>query len=286
MTNSLPTDSTEQARPPEGCFLWVDSRGDIIGDRQVRHDLADRETWFCEYQGQHLHLQRIYPNAGAPRNLTIPPKSRQDIDTIRRSHFADIVHTAKHEAGHTTTGYALRLTYIDSISLSFNVIPVGNLYKQIRNPKSISLKVIKGATSVDFPSGDIGTLKNFGWACYALGGFAGGGDDKGADGDLERFNDITSRIPELDRAAVGRLQNQLQNLANEIIRDPIVSPRHSELARRLSESKYLDRNQIEQILLPASLPDYSARLAEIAKTFNVVGTDGKRRSFPLSEFPL
>jgi hypothetical protein len=82
------------------------------------------------------------------------------------------------------------------------------------------------------------------------------------------------------------LQKELQSLALEIIRDPIISPRHSELARRLSESKYLDRSEVEEILLPASLPDYSARLAEIAKKFNIGGTDGKRRSFSLSEFPL
>jgi len=285
--NSVQTDSTEGARHPGGCFLWVHSSGEIVGERELRHDHADYETWLCEYWGQYLRVQRLYPNAGGPRNLTIPPESRGDIETKRRKHFANIVHTAKHEAGHTITCYALRLDPVEFINLNFKVIPVGNLFEQINNPRLISLKVIKGVTSVGFPSADIDSLKMLSWACYALGGIAGcNGNSTGAEGDLERCRGLLARIRELDRAATEPLQKELQSLALEIIRDPIISPRHSELARRLSESKYLDRSDVEEILLPASLPDYSARLAEIAKKFNIGGTDGKRRSFSLSEFPL
>jgi len=57
---------------PGGCFLLVDSRGNIKADRQVRLDIEGYETWLCEYLGEYLRLQRRYPNAGASRKLTIP----------------------------------------------------------------------------------------------------------------------------------------------------------------------------------------------------------------------
>ena len=197
------------------------------------------------------------------------------------------MYTAKHEAGHATTSYALRLSSVAFINLKFKVIPHGNLFQHIRNPKSISLKVIRGVTSVAFPSGDTDSLTKFGGACFALGGIAGcDGDGTGADGDVERCSGLLASIGELDRAAIEPLQKQLQILAFEIIRDSIISLRHGELARRLSESQYLDQTEVEKILVPASLPDYSPRLAEMAKKFNIGKTAGKRRSFSLSELPL
>jgi hypothetical protein len=179
------------------------------------------------------------------------------------------------------------LERVNFISVNLKVRPDGNLFDQIAARELIAPKLVKGATSVGDPNNpSLEPLKALAWACHSLGGIAGCGDDIGAEDDLGRFHSLVASISEFDRAAVGRLQTELQSLANDIIRDPIVSPRHSELARCLSESKFLDREGVEKILLPASLPDYSPRLAEIAKKFNVGGAAGKRRSFSLSEFPL
>ena len=168
------------------------------------------------------------------------------------------------------------MDFIGFINLNLKVIPKGNLFDQIAARKLIALKLIKGATSVGVPNNtSLEPLKALAWACYALGGIAGCGDDIGAEDDLKRFHRLVASVSELDRAAVGPLQTEMQSLANNIIIDPIVSARHSELARCLSESKYLDRGGIEKILLPASLPDYSQRLEEIAKKFNVGGDRGK-----------
>ncbi len=287
MNNGLQTDSTEQARRPGGCFLWVHSSGNIVGDRELRHDLVNCETWFSKYWGQHLSVQRLYPSGGPLEELKVSPKLRQHIERKRNLYFSEIVHYARHEAGHATTCHTLRLDLVNYIHLNLKVIPDGNLFDQIAARELIAFKLVKAVTSVGDPNNtSLEHLKALAWACYSLGGIAGCGNDIGAGGDLEMFHYFVTRVLELDRAAVGRLQTELQSLANEIIRDPIVSPRHSELARCLSESKYLDRDAVEKILLPASLPDYSPRLAEIAKKFNVGGAAGKRRSFPLSEFPL
>jgi hypothetical protein len=179
------------------------------------------------------------------------------------------------------------LERVNFISVNLKVRPDGNLFDQIAARELIAPKLVKGATSVGDPNNpSLEPLKALAWACHSLGGIAGCGDDIGAEDDLGRFHSLVASISEFDRAAVGRLQTELQSLANDIIRDPIVSPRHSELARCLSESKFLDREGVEKILLPASLPDYSPTLAEIAKKFNVGGAAGKSRSFSLSEFPL
>jgi hypothetical protein len=287
MNNGLQTDSTEQARRPGGLFLCVDSSGKIVGVRELRHDFVGCETWFSEYSGQHLGVQRLYPSGGPLEKLKVSPELRQNIERRRNLYFSEIVHHARHEAGHASTCCTLRLERVNFISVNLKVRPDGNLFDQIAARELIAPKLVKGATSVGDPNNpSLEPLKALAWACHSLGGIAGCGDDIGAEDDLGRFHSLVASISEFDRAAVGRLQTELQSLANDIIRDPIVSPRHSELARCLSESKFLDREGVEKILLPASLPDYSPRLAEIAKKFNVGGAAGKRRSFSLSEFPL
>ena len=73
MNNGLQSDSTEQGRRPDGCFLSVDSSGNIVGNRQLRHDLVGYQTWFSEYLGQHLVVQRLYPSGGPLKKLRFPP---------------------------------------------------------------------------------------------------------------------------------------------------------------------------------------------------------------------
>jgi hypothetical protein len=68
---------------------------------------------------------------------------------------------------------------------------------------------------------------------------------------------------------VRRLREELQILASEIIGDPVVLLRHKELAETLIEYQYLDRAGIENILVPTTLPDYSGRIREIGKKFNI-----------------
>jgi hypothetical protein len=61
----------------------------------------------------------------------------------------------------------------------------------------------------------------------------------------------------------------LRILADKIIADPIVALRHKELAEKLFEKECLDQTAIENIIVPATLPDYSGMIEEIGKRFNI-----------------
>lgn len=170
MNNGLQSDSTEQGRRPDGCFLWVDSSGKIVGDRQPRHDLEGYQTWFSEYLGQYLGVQRLYPSGGPLEKLKVSPKFTQHIEGRRNFYFSEIVHHARHEAGHASTCYTLRLDLISCINLSLKVIPDGNLFDQIAARELIAFKLIKGATSVGDPnitspetSESVGLGMSFAW---------------------------------------------------------------------------------------------------------------------------
>jgi hypothetical protein len=91
-----------------------------------------------------------------------------------------------------------------------------------------------------------------------------------------KFNKLVTLIPELACApeegldqGASRLRTELRILADKIIADPIVALRHKELAEKLFEKECLDRTAIENIIVPATLPDYSGMIEEIAKRFRI-----------------
>ena len=51
--------------------------------------------------------------------------------------------------------------------------------------------------------------------------------------------------------------------------DPVVASRHEELAWQLAEKLQLNQGEVEATVEPASLPDYSNRLEEIRKEFDL-----------------
>jgi hypothetical protein len=51
--------------------------------------------------------------------------------------------------------------------------------------------------------------------------------------------------------------------------NPVVASRQEELTRQLAEKLQLNQEEVKAIVEPASLPDYSNRLEEIRKEFNL-----------------
>ena len=51
--------------------------------------------------------------------------------------------------------------------------------------------------------------------------------------------------------------------------NPVVASRHEELTRQRGEKLQLNQEEVEPIVEPASLPDYSNRLEEIRNEFNL-----------------
>jgi hypothetical protein len=252
----------------------VDGHGDIVADRRIRQDVGKYQTWSCEYVGEYLHLQQVYPYIGEPRRLAIAAAYAQYINIRRAAYSAGITRWSRHEAGHATICYAIRLTHVDAVSVEFTVIPGGNLRTQLRTRSVPAPRIIKGSISAgDLSEVNVDAKRMFAWAFQALGGIAGrDGDTEDAEDDLERYRAMIAGISSLDHAAIDRLQSELQALALQIIRDPIVSPRFEELARTLSQRLFLGRDEIENILLPSSLPDYSGAIVEIAKRFAIVSS--------------
>ena len=262
------------------CFLTVSQSGLVSGDKRVREDIAGLETWKCEYLGDRLRVQKLYPSPGA--SLVLRPDPQQiayiEMRYINRL-TAEILHEAKHEAGHAVLLYALKLWPVRYIDLGFTIIPGGNLHAQIENRQPLHLRIVRGATANDVRVQDLklNSVMKLAAACEELGGIAGcQGNESGAENDLAKANTILASIPELARTSnadldqtVFRLRDELKLLANEIITDPVVAPRHAELAKTVCENGYLDRIQIEKILDPATLSSYSARIEAIGKKFDI-----------------
>jgi hypothetical protein len=174
----------------------------------------------------------------------------------------------------------LKLFPVRFIDLRTGIISVGNLYAQIENREPVRPQISRGSTSLDVNPQELTQMTSFqhlSSACQGLGGIAGcQGDETGAENDLMKVNAIIHSIAVLARnsdedlaAAVSRLRDELLILAHEIIADPAIAPRHVILAETLFEDEYLERTEIEKILDPVTLPDYSRRIEEIGKKFNI-----------------
>lgn len=255
-----------------GCFLWIDPKGNILGDRLVRLDIDGYETWSCEYTGNHVSLRRLHPNDGAPVKLPLSRAQTQSIEKICEN--PRIEHSSAHEAGHATVCYALRLSRINYTTLMFTLILKGNLYEQIRKGDAATLFVVKGNTSHDLPAvtvDKIDALERLKLASCSLGGIVGcQGDEAGADDDVMRFDQNIDSIPKLNDTDRRRLKTDLKSLVSEIMRDRTVSSRHAELARSLSQDKFLGTEAVEAVLVPGTLPDYSPKILQIAREFNLL----------------
>lgn len=263
------------------CFLTVEPSGLILMDRKVRLDLAGLETWKFEYLEDHVRVRQLYPSRGGSIKLHIDRHFNSYLQMKRNRPLSEIFRTAKHEAGHALLCYALRLCPVHFIDLRVSVIiSGGNLHAQIENREPVRLTTSRGSTSMDLTAQDVTdttSIQLLASACQSLGGIAGcRGDENGAGNDLEKFYQLVTSIPELDCASEGdfdriadRLRAELQILANQIIAEPVVVPRHEILAETLFEDEYLDRVGIENILDPATLPDYSGGIGEIGKRFNI-----------------
>jgi hypothetical protein len=271
-----------QKMPSSQSFLTVEPSGSVLGVRTVREDVAGFETWKFEELGDHVRLLKLYPSPGEPCTLPLDRQQMQYIQMKRNRPEAEKFRCAQHEAGHAVLFYALRISRVRSIDIRIRIITRGNLHKQIANREALSLRIVFGGTSVELSVRDLidkmsSKIEILAHACQCLGGIAGcQGDERGADDDLTKFSGLLTQMPELapsskedlDQTA-SRLRAELQILASEIIADPVVAPRHSELAKALFENEYLDRTEIENILVPTTLPDCSRRIEEIGKRFNI-----------------
>src|SRR6266446_5671733 len=152
-------------------FLSVDAHGDIVADRRIRQDVPKYETWSCEYVGEYLDVRKVYPYIGEPRRLAISAAYAQHINMRRAGYSAGITRWSRHEAGHATICYAIRLTHVDAVSVDFTVIPGGNLRTQLRTRSVAAPRIIKGSTSAgDLSEVSVDAKRTFAWAFQALGG--------------------------------------------------------------------------------------------------------------------
>lgn len=260
------------------CFLTIGPSGTVTADRIARIDFEGFETWRLQYFGDHFQLRKLYPSRGGAHKLQIERHFSDTIRLKRTRPLPEVFYDAEHEAGHVLLYYALRLIPVNVVDVRVRVIPGGNLHELIKTRKLVSLRIIKGSTSIaSLPQDQINltSVQLLSYACQGLGGIAGcRGDESGAENDLIRVNAIIASIPELafnskEDLAVPRLRDELLILVNEIIADPVVAPRHKMLAEALIEYGYIERTEIEKILDPATLPDYSRRIEEIGKKFNI-----------------
>jgi hypothetical protein len=281
MRNSAGTSSGKGLKHFE-YFLTVHPSGMVLADRKTRMDFEGFETWKLQYFGDHFQVRKLYRSRGRANKLHIDRQLSDAIEMKCNRTLAEIFHAAKHEAGHALLCYAFRFSPVRVIDVRVRVIPGGNLNELIKNRKLVSLRILEGSTSPDLlPQAFINTtvVQRFSSACQGLGGIVGcQGDESGAENDLIEVKTLVASMPELAcnseenlAVAARRLTDGLLILANEIIADPVVLPRHVALAETLFENEYPERTEIEKILDPITLPDYSGRIEEIGKKFNICG---------------
>ncbi len=268
--------NSERLASHSQCFLNVEPSGLIVRDSLLRMDVVGYETWIFEYFGGHLQMQMLYPHKGQPVTSDIGRQRRSAIETRCARSSEDIFRTAKHEAGHAILCYALRLCPVYCITVESRIIPVGNFSRLMQGWAQFSLRHSRGSTSLDLNSPDAlnsGSIETLKLACQYLGGIAGcRGDETGAMDDTLRFRDLVCSLPELAcmsenelNETVRGLQAEFQVLVGEIIDDPEITCRHEILAETVYESGCLNRAEIEAIVAPSTLPDYSHRIVDSAE---------------------
>jgi hypothetical protein len=267
------------------CYLWVDSQGKILADKRKRIDSPAYETWQCEYFEGFFRVTRLYPNLAATQTLKIDDGHYEALKVKFQEHSGRKPQNARHESGHAILFYALRFLPVDAIDIRPKAILRGNLYEQARRGWASQIGFIGGTTS-PLPSEPKGlrsdTLRTLSSACQGYGGLAACGEGSpGTDGDVQKCRSeiqilaasthpivaFSSDPHEEQKRTVATLCDRLKSFACEIIANPVVAARHEQLAQQLLEKEILFQREIEAILVPATLPDYSGRLEEIRKKF-------------------
>jgi hypothetical protein len=260
-----------------------------VGNRKKRVDHPDLETWHCEYLQRSFRIAKVHPNLTEPQSLRIEAKTYQVLEDKRKEHISRKSQNARHEAGHAILFYALRVDVVEETNINPGARLGDNLHDQLKRKvaNSHSVFFIGGTTcapdrQADQQSRD--TRYRLGLACELFGGLVGSrGDQFGFKEDLNAIrNTLTPLAPSrrsgslsFDLSTAGqpeslsRLEDRLKSLAEEIMSNPVVASRHEELARQLAEKLQLNQEEVEAIVEPASLPDYSNRLEEIRKEFNL-----------------
>jgi len=254
------------------CYLIVDQTGQIVANRLIKAEYEKYETWSCQYSAPEIRLRRLYPTVGEPINLLVESRSNQSIKEKVSNHMAKLDFCAKHEAGHATVGYALRLARAHAMSLRPYPYLTGNLTAQIRRRKAVDISFSRGVTAIDVPPFfDADIPLRLSWACYALGGLvACGGDETGAEDDLQKYQSRTLGLARAENGKAPHLRHKLQGLAQEILTDGAIMPRRQRLADELRKYQFLSQEEVEAILDPPSLPDYSHKIVEITKELNLM----------------
>lgn len=274
-------------QPRFQCYLYVSPQGEVVGNRKKRVDHPDLETWHCEYFQRSFRVAKVHPSLTEPQSLSIEAKAYQVLEDKRKEYISRKLQNARHEAGHGILFYALRVDVVEEIDINPGARLGKNLYDQLKRKTADSLFFISGTASptnrqADQQSRD--TRYRLGLACQGFGGLVGSrGDQTGFEGDLGAIRNVLAPLDpsrrsgslSFDLSTIGhpetlsRLEHRLKSLAEEIMANPVVASRHEELTRQLGEKLQLNQEEVEPIVEPASLPDYSNRLEEIRKEFNL-----------------
>jgi hypothetical protein len=273
-------------QPRFQCYLYVSPQGEVVADRKKRVDHPDLETWHCEYFQRSFRVAKVHPNLTEPQSLRIEGTVYQVLEDKRKQHLSRKSQNARHEAGHAILFYALRVDVVEEININLGVRLGGNLLDQLKRKvaNSRSLFFIGGTTCspdrlADQHSRD--TRYRLGLACQGFGGLVGSrGDQTGFEGDLRLIRNALAPLDPSRRSgslsfdlstaeSLSRLEDRLKSLAEEIMANPVVASRHEGLTRQLAEKLQLNQEEVEAIVEPVSLPDYSNRLEEIRKEFGL-----------------
>jgi hypothetical protein len=273
--------------PSYGSYLGVSPQGTIQSDNRKRVDRPDSETWLCEYFGAHFKVTRLYPPPDVSRVIKIDPRSQLIIKQKFEEHTQALKYSAMHESGHAVLCYALRFRPVIQIDIELGVLLGGNLSAQIQAGVADDVRFIGGTTSIEWLAEDssgLDTQAAIGSACQGLGGFAACPEsEKTAAMDRSRAMQVCSALARLvpgstdeQHKAALSLNERVRVLAGEILANPIVADRLSQLSKRLLEKRFLNREAVEAILVPQTLPDYSDRIREIQREFNLPERSGLR----------
>ena len=265
-------------------YLFVSPEGEILGDKRTNlHNASEIETWYCEYFESFFRVAMIHPKETEAQVIKIPNEVREGLRQKVKQHTNRKVLDAKHEAGHVILIYALRVATVEEMDIRPTAMPDGNLHYQLRTHVASSARFIGARTFTLISEADQqarSVRQGLGMACSGFGGWLGSGDQIGAGGDLDKIRKTIAALLGSARQGVWasqfapsptvpNLENRLKSLAQEILSNPEVKHRQEELAKQLATSETLTQQEIEAIIDPGTLPDYSDRLELIRKDFNL-----------------
>jgi hypothetical protein len=272
-------------QPLSQTYLFVSPEGEIIADGRKRTDRPEGETWRCEYFERFFRVAMVHPKETETQIIRIENDTYKDLKRRGDECRNRKLQNARHEAGHAILCYALRVATVEEMDLRPSASPRGNLYDQLKRQVASRPAFIGATTYPVFSDADQQAKETrfaLGIACQGFGGLVGSrGDQTGVEGDLTKIRQILPSLLSSARrgvfasndlgqlATAPSLENRLKSLAEEIMSDPVIASRHEALAKQLAEREQLNQQEIEAIIDPATLPDYSSRLEEIRREFQL-----------------